>query len=91
MLHCQITSHKQSLIVYVYVATWPALSPRLATAQWFGGLCNFISVNIFYWGIHWGCKRSAVYVIFVPWVSRCMGFVPEGRHTTARGYKSHTP
>jgi hypothetical protein len=59
MLHCQITSHKQSLIVGVYVATWPALSPRLATAQWLGGLCN---VNIFYWGIHWGCKRSAVYV-----------------------------
>ena len=29
-------------------------------------------------------------VIVVPWVSSCMGFVPEGSSMSSRGYKSHS-
>ena len=40
-----------------------------------------------------GCALKGVEskVIVVPWVSSCMGFVPEGSSMSSRGYKSHTP
>ena len=40
-----------------------------------------------------GCALKGVEskVIVVPWVSSCMGFVPEGSSMSSRGYKSHIP
>ena len=41
------------------------------------------------WGVH--CKGVQSKIIVVPWVSSCMGFVPEGSSMSSQGYNSHTP
>ena len=63
---------------------------------WNGCVCLcVVNSRISLWGLWVGvCIEGSSYmskVIVVPWVSSCIGFVPEGSSMSSRGYKSHTP